>query len=193
MPIKEEFFNELQKKYSPLVKNLIESNYEYIGISEPIKWGFVWDDTISITGATNRETNLISVNLAYVDEAYSTNKPYDVEHFLIHEMRHIFQHIQIRDYKDGKETVVDPKLIELWVKETENYTTAVNKEGEVNVGYFKQDTEMDAYAFSFAVMHHKYKGKYDRLLYTPTAYIDELKEDYNSIVNGFLMSFNEVE
>lgn len=189
MPIKEEFFNELRKKYSPLVKNLIESNYEYIGISEPIKFGFVWDDTISITGATNRETNLISVNLAYVDEACSTNKPYDVEHFLIHEMRHVFQHIQIRDYKEGKETVVDPKLIELWVKETENYITSVNKEGEVNVGYFKQATEMDAYAFSFAVMHHKYQGKYDHQLYTPPIYEGELKERYDSIVDGFLKSF----
>ncbi len=190
MPIKEGIFNELQKKYSPLVNNFIRSNYAYIGITEKIRWGFVWDDNVSITGATSRETNLISVNLAYVDQAYSINKPYDVEHFLIHEMRHVFQHIQIKDYKDGNETIVDPKLIELWMQETENYIPSVNKEGGVNDGYFKQDTEMDAYAFSFAVMHHKYEGKYDRLLYMPPIYESELKEEFDSIVKEFLESFD---
>ena len=187
--IGKEEFEESQKLLSPTIKGIFDSNVPYIGIYETVRWCLVWDDNCFITATTSRETNVISVNMAFVWEAIRKNRLFEVEYFVIHEMRHVFQHIQIKNYKEGKETSVDPEQIKLWIKEGENYAPSVGRDGEENSGYFKQDIEIDAYAFSFAVMSHKYSGRYDGLLYVPPIYKNELKEKYDSTVKelaGFL-------
>ena len=173
------------EQYAPLIKWIIESNQIDLNIDERIQYRLVWDDNLSITAAVNRETNLLTVNLAFVDEEYRNNRIYNIEYFILHEMRHIYQHIQIKKYKT-KENEVGPSFIEKWIEEGKNYVTALDKEGNENPDYPKQDCEFDAYAFSFAVMHHKYSGRYDGSLYVPPIYKSELKEKYDSAVKEFV-------
>lgn len=185
MPTKE-LFDKLQKKYSPFVRWLIDSNQAYMNVSERIRWGFTWNDELAITGGTDRKTNIISVNLAYVDEAYSNNALYDIEYFLIHEMRHVYQHLEIKKYNNKEKISVDSELIKDWIEEGKNYVASVNENREENIDYFRQKCELDAYAFSFALMHQKYRGRYDGLLYVPPIYKSELKEKYDSAVKEFV-------
>ena len=69
------------------------------------------------------------------------------------------------------------------------YIKSLDDNGNENIEYFKQDCEMDAYAFSYAAMHHKYRGTYDSFLYIPKIYSIELKEEFNSAVDDFLKHF----
>lgn len=185
-------FKQLSAKYSPLVKWLFESNQIYTNIDKTIRWCLVWDDNTAITAAVNRETNVISINLAFINEAYNSNRIYDIEHFLLHEMRHVYQHIQIKKYKNKENTIGD-EYIERWIKEGSSYISSVDKEGKENIDYFKQDCELDAYAFSFAIMHIKYHGMYDSLLYMPEIYKTELKEEFNSVFKDFLEEYKSQE
>ncbi|MBO7573823.1 MAG: hypothetical protein J6T25_03505 [Bacilli bacterium] len=178
-------FKRLIEVYSPLIKLLIESNQIYTDIDEPIKWCFAWDDNVSITATVNRITNVLSINLAFVDAAFKCNKVYEIEYFILHEIRHIYQHIQIVLYKDGKSEIGE-EYIKRWIVEGENYIKSLDKDGNENIKYFKQDCELDAYAFSYAVMHHKYSGKYDSLLYLPELYGEELKSVFDLAVRDFL-------
>ena len=168
------------------MKWAFESNQIYTNINIPIKWCFGYDDNPKITAVVNRKTNTISVNILFVDEAYTYNRIYEIEYFLLHEMGHIYQHLQIEKYKNKGITVVDPKYVELWTKEGNDYIKSLDKDGNENIEYFKQDCELDAYAFSFAVMHLKYKGIYDSKLLIPEIYKKELKEEFASAVNEFL-------
>lgn len=189
MPISKAQIKQLTTKYSPLVKWLFESNQIYTNIDETIRWFLVWDDNTAITAAVNRKTNIIRVNLAFINEAYNSNRIYDIEHFLLHEMRHVYQHIQIKK-SENKENTVGDKYIERWIKEGSSYISSVDKEGKENIDYFKQDCELDAYAFSFAIMHIKYHGMYDSLLYMPEIYKNELKEEFDSAVKDFLETYS---
>lgn len=189
MSISKEQFEQLTAKYSPLVKWLFESNQMYTSIDETIRWCLVWDDNAEITAVVNRKTNVISVNLAFVDEEYTNNRIYVIEYFLLHEMRHVYQHIEIKKYKNKENTVGD-EYIERWIKEGSNYISSVDKEGKENIDYFRQDCELDAYAFSFTTMHIKYHGIYDSLLYMPEIYKNELKEEFDSAFKDFLGVYN---
>ena len=186
--MEKETLNKLSEQYSPLIKWLIESNQIYTNIHTPIKWMFGWDENLAITAAVDRKTNILSVNVLFVDDAYKNNRIFEIEYFLLHEMRHIYQHNQIELYKNNEQTI-DPKYIELWIKEGQNYVKSLDKNGNENIEYFKQDCELDAYAFSYAIMHHKYQGIYDSTLWLPDIYKNELKAEFDSAVDDFLKSF----
>ena len=183
-----EVFNQLTKRYSPLIKWLIESNQIYTNIDKTIKWCFAWDENLAITAAVDRKTNIISINVLFVDDAYKNNKIFEIEYFLLHEMRHIYQHNQIELYNNNEQTV-DSRYIEHWIKEGQNYIKSLDESGNENIEYFKQDCELDAYAFSYAAMHHKYRGIYDSFLFIPEIYKNELKEEYDSAVKDFFDFF----
>ena len=180
-----EVFNQLTNRYSPLIKWLIESNQIYTSINKTVKWCFAWDENLAITAAVDRKTNVLSVNVLFVDDAYKNNRIFEIEYFLLHEMRHIYQHNQIELYKNN-EQIVDSKYIELWIKEGQNYVKSLDENGNENIDYFKQDCELDAYAFSYAAIHHKYCGIYDSFLFVPEIYKNELKEEFDSAVKAFL-------
>ncbi len=176
---------ELADKYSPLISWIIESNQIYLDINGPIRWGFNWDDDVRITATTNRKISIILVNLAFVDEQYRNKELFVIEYFLLHEMRHIYQHIQIAKYREGKNDVGN-QYIEKWIKENENYEQSVDKGGRENINYPKQDCELDAYAFAYTVMHYKYHGIYDHFLYVPEIYKNELREDFEKALKEFI-------
>ena len=113
----------------------------------------------------------------------------DIEYFLVHELRHIFQHLEIKDFECRKETIVDKDIIKKWIHESKHYVPASDTNGNENEAYFRQDCEMDAYAFSYALMKYKYGDDKIDCLYLPNIYGDE----FFSIVNNFLDFFNEID
>ena len=69
------------------------------------------------------------------------------------------------------------------------YIQSLDENGNENIEYFKQDCELDAYAFSYALMHYKYEGKYDALLYLPDIYHNQMKDEFKRAFEEFVDSF----
>ena len=88
-------------------------------------------------------TNIVTVNIAAVDFSFQQNEPLHIEYFLLHEIRHIYQHLEIEDYRKDPTQCNNAELAKKWSEEENNYVAALNKEGKENRGYFMQDMEMD--------------------------------------------------
>ena len=180
-----EDFSLLSKSYAPIIEKMISDNFRFYGFQQTIKWGFVYDKDVSIFGAHDRKTNILKINLLSVMASYLRKDFHTIEYFLMHEIRHIFQRIEIEDYINGKATAVDENIVKRWKEEEEHYVTALDKDGNENKEYFSQDLELDAYAFAYAIMVYKY-GK-NLNLYIPPYYGDE----FYSIVDEWLTVFKE--
>ena len=183
--------NELQllsASYAPIIKDLIEKDAKFFMFKETIKWAFNYSEESAVI-ATVGNDNVIHINLFSLMNHYINKDLYTVEYFLLHEIRHIFQHLIIDDYQNGREVPFDSKLVEQWIFEDnkENYIKALDENGNENDGYFKQDIEIDAYAFSLAVMKYKYDEKLIQHLYVPHQFGD----DFWSIVNDWIRYFKE--
>ena len=89
----------------------------------------------------------------------------------------------MKEYKDNINKDISPYLIEKWIYEGEHYIKSLDKNGNENPKYFEQASELDAYAFSYALMKHKYKDADS--LYVPKYYGNE----FHSIVNDWLVYF----
>ena len=178
-------FEFMCKTYAPYIKNIINDNVRFYRFRETIQWGFYQNDDCSVYAFHNRNTNAVMINLLAVIDSYIHRDFYTIEYFILHEIRHVFQQSEVRDYKAGKETVVNQDLIKKWIYEEEHYNTALNSEGEENPEYFKQDIEMDAYAFAYAVMKYKYKDI--GALYVPPLY----NSNFYKIVDEWLNAFKE--
>lgn len=184
--INEEFKKTLEEYdsiLSPIVSKMINDNYKYCEIDEKIKWGFGYYNDLSIMGSCSRDKNEIHLNIFSVKKAYIENSLLDVEYFIVHEIRHIFQHIKIKEYKAGIESGVDSSLIEKWIYENDHYVRALDENGNENPEYFKQDSEFDAYAFSYALMKYKYNDV--SKLYVPKYYGKEFYDVVDYWLNIF--------
>lgn len=180
--------NELKdfcRLYEPLINRLIADNQKYYGFNETIKWCFSYDEEIANVASCNRETNVISVNICSVIHAISKNDIKTIEYYLMHEIRHIYQHLVIRDYNEEKVSILDTEIIEKWIYESNHYVRALDLNNKENKDYFYQDSEMDAYAFSYAVMKYKYEDILQ--LYVPTVY----GVDFYNLVDEWIQYFND--
>ena len=188
-------FNMLCEKYdsilSPLITNTINCNMKYYGFNETIRWKYSYNKDLSIMATSNRKTNIIELNILSLLQALKENDFLTIEYYLLHEIRHLFQHLIIDDYKNNREVEIDIEIIKKWIFEDEHYITVIDENNNVNPDYFKQDSEMDSYAFSLAVMKYKY-GNIDNKLYIPEYYKSEYKEEFYSIVNDWINYFNKV-
>lgn len=183
--------NELQllsTSYAPIIKDLIKKDAKFFMFKETIKWAFNYGEESAVIAAVGND-NVIHINLFSLMNHYMNKDLYTVEYFLLHEIRHIFQHLIIDNYQNGREVPFDSKLVEQWIFEDnkENYIKALDENGNENDGYFKQDIEIDAYAFSLAVMKYKYDKKLIQRLYVPHQFGDA----FWSIVNDWIRYFKE--
>lgn len=183
--------NELQllsTSYAPIIKDLIEKDAKFFMFKETIKWAFNYGEESAVIAAVGKD-NVIHINLFSVMNHYMNKDLYTIEYFLLHEIRHIFQHLIIDDYQNGREVPFDSKLVEQWIFEDnkENYIKVLDENGNENDGYFKQDIEIDAYAFSLAVMKYEYDEKLIQHLYVPHQFGDS----FWSIVNDWIRYFKE--
>ena len=96
--IEKELFELLQQQYSPIISDIINSDVEFYRTNQTIRWKFGYDERVAIFAWCNRKTNIVTVNIAAVDFALQQNEPLDIEYFLLHEIRHIYQHLEIEDY-----------------------------------------------------------------------------------------------
>lgn len=179
----EEEFDKLSNLYSPLITKIINSNALFYGFNEKIRWCFTYKKKISIMAETDRKTNIISFNVNAINYSHLTGHVMDIEYYALHEIRHIFQHIVVKDYEEGKDIPIPKEIAERWIKEQNNYVPSLDENGNENKEYFLQDIEMDAFAFSYAVMKYKYKNI--DYLYVPPLYGKEFEEMVDEWVSCF--------
>ncbi len=167
----EQLFELLRVRYTPLITNIINDNVKFFRFRETIRWRFGFDERVAIFACCDRKTKILTINIAAVDFALRINEPLHIEYFVLHEIRHIYQYMEIDDYINNSSNCNNPELAQKWAKEVECYSSAINKDGNENPEYYKQDLEFDAFAFAFAVMKHKYGD----ILYIqkPTKYGEE--------------------
>lgn len=169
-----------QENYKDLVNNIIKENRKFFGFSETIKWSFGYDEDLSVTATCNRNTNLITINVLAFEKSLREDNLMTIEYFLLHEIRHMFQHLIIEDYKNKKEIYIPKEIVKKWIYESNHYIKSVDENNNLNAAYFCQDSEIDAYAFSYAVMKYKYGNV--EFLYKPEANLDlfyEIVDDWN--------------
>lgn len=182
--IEKELFEYLQQNYAPVIKTIIDSNVRFYRTNQTIQWRFGYNERVAIFAWCDRKTNIITVNIAAVDFSFQQNEPLHIEYFLLHEIRHIYQHLEIADYRKEPMNCNNAELAKKWMEEEDNYVTALNKEGKENTDYFLQDMEMDAFAYAYAVMKYKYgEVKY---LYLPEVYHND---EFDKIVNEWQVAF----
>lgn len=140
--IEKELFELLQQQYSPIISDIINSDVRFYRTNQTIRWKFGYDERVAIFAYCDRKTNIVTVNIAAVDFSFRQNEPLHIEYFLLHKIRHIYQHLEIADYRKDLTKCNNAELAKRWSEEENNYVTALNKEGKENMGYFLQDMEM---------------------------------------------------
>lgn len=164
-------FQELQRCYEPVITNIIASNIKFYRFDKTINWQFCYNEQGAIFASYDNKRDVLSINICSVALSFERNEPMNIEYFILHEIRHVFQFTEMADYKAGRDTCINPEIIKKWIYENENYISALNEDGNENSKYFKQDMEFDAYAFAYAVMKYKY-GEIP-YLYKPNDYGEE--------------------
>ena len=180
-----QLFEILNVRYASIINKIIDDNIKFYRFRETIKWRFGYDERVAIFAWCDRNTNILTVNIGSVDFAFSINEPLHIEYFLLHEIRHIYQHKEIADYKNNISACNDPVLAKKWAEEEENYVPAISNNGKENAEYFKQDLEFDAFAFAFAVMKYKY-GEIP-YINKPSKY----GEEFDNVVNDWCRIFKQ--
>ena len=178
-----EWFNFLQQQYSPIISKIINDNARFYRMDKTIEWCFDFDERVAIFGYCDRKTNVLTINIAFIDFAFQRNEPLQIEYFLLHEIRHIFQYLEMEYYKTNPEKCNNIELAKKWAQESGHYAFPLDKNGNQNTQYFQQDMEFDAFAFSFAVMKYKYGNI--PYLSKPKNYGDEFDEAVNEWIKCF--------
>ena len=60
----QELFDLMQQMYSPLIRDIINSNVRFYRTSQTIKWQFGYDDRVSIFACCDRKTNILRLGFA---------------------------------------------------------------------------------------------------------------------------------
>lgn len=184
MDLDKDTIEEMGKIYYPIIKAILENDKEFFRFTSQIKIRFNYDESsMGVLATCSRTEDVIQVNLCEFMNYYQSKDFYNIEYYLLHEIRHIFQHLIIRDYKDKKSVPISAETVEKWIYEQEHYIRAIDKNGKENSGYFNQDSEFDAYLFSYAVMKYKYGDLPD--LYVPSCYGREFNEGVDKWIDAF--------
>lgn len=161
----------LMYQYTPVIDFIIDSNKRFYSIQDPIKWRFFFNENPAVTAFYNNAEKRVSINVVFVDWAFSQREPYQIEFFILHELRHWYQYSEMEKCKTDPSMCENPTLTEKWVKESANYVPPLNCEDKKNADYYRQDMETDAFVFSYAVVSYKYGKGLPHLV--PHAYENE--------------------
>ena len=77
------------------------------------------------------------------------------------------------------------EFVKKWKYEGDHYIASCDNDGNENQAYFLQDSEMDAYAYSYAIMKYKYNDV--SKLYVPPIY----DEKFYEIVDMWIKTFKD--
>jgi hypothetical protein len=172
MNIEQERLEALEILYYSNIENLIDKDQRFFRFQGKPKFDFFQNEDIRIFG--KQKNNVIFLNIFAIDEAYRRKASDEVEYFLLHEIRHLFQHEEVFCLNNNSEIAIGSDIIRKWDYEFSHYSPATDEKGNASQAYAKQDCEIDAYAFAYGVM--KYKGKdVDKLFLPPESKIEILK------------------
>lgn len=168
-----------------MIKSIINDDVDFYRLGKKIRWDIGDNNDVRIFACYRRKEDLILVNYSAIEYAIANNTVLDIEYFLMHEIRHMFQQEEIDDYENGRPIVIEEDIVKLWIKENDNYHTAdTDKDGALR-DYFSQDSEIDAYAYSYAIMEYKYGLERIKYLYTPEFNRDRFLELKNEWMKQF--------
>lgn len=137
------------EKYEQIVRDVIDSDVKFFGFDNKVEWEFFEDPSVEYAAKTDSSFKLY-ININSVKYAYEIDQPLQTELFILHEIRHIYQSRFLLSYKTGA-NCPNPELAQVYEWEFNHYVLPSDKEG-----YYSQQTEFEAFAFSHAVMLYKY-------------------------------------
>lgn len=173
--------------YAEMVSTIINSDQRFYRSRKKIRWAFKNDNDISIFACYRKKEDIILINYLAIEDAIANNHPLDIEYFILHEIRHMFQQEEIDDYKNRRPIVVDEKIIKKWITDDSNYHSATPNDEQGLKEYFNQDEEIDAYAYAYAIMEYKYGKERISYLYTPKYN----KKEFVKLKNEWIQAFND--
>lgn len=138
------------EKYRSTIQNIIDSNKKFYGFENKVEWEFFEDNNKAIFAYVGEGLKLY-VNIKSVNFSYEINEPFQIEYFILHEVRHIYQKRLILLYKTDPMNCPAPQVAQRYDFEFCNYIKPDNLEQ-----YYSQQIEFDAYVFSYSVMLYKY-------------------------------------
>ena len=184
-------FNALIHKHSSFISEIFYSYRNFYKHVEQFNWMPMWNDiNVDIIASCNRKSNIISINPASVDHAFQINEPLQIEYFVLHEMRHAYQNLEIKKYKEDPSKCVNAELAKRWMEEQDTYVPPLNANGEQNLNYYKQSLEFDAYAYAYSIMKYKY-GDIPYILPPKSYQNGELKEEFDITIDKWIKAFEE--
>ena len=143
--------NEKQiEKYKHIIQNIIDSNAKFYGFENKVEWEFFDNSDRAIVGKVGSNLKLF-ININSVIYSYEINEPLQIEYFILHEIRHIYQKRLILLYKTDITHCPSPELAQKYNYEFNHYIKPENLEE-----YYSQQIEFEAFTFSYAVMLYKY-------------------------------------
>ena len=141
---------ELKKKYTPIIQDIIDKNKKFYGFTNTVDWEFFYNEDVAIFGSSKKDLKLY-ININSVDFSYKLNEQLHIEYFILHEIRHIYQRrcVLLLDYESEKCPNIEQAI--MWKENFNNYKDMTNKEE-----YYFQSVEFDAFIFAYSVMIYKY-------------------------------------
>lgn len=177
-----EEFEYLSKKYTPYINSLIEKNKKFYKLNSPIKWQFGFNEKLAFFAWSDKNTNLITLNIASVDYSIQNNQNLLVELFLLHEMRHVYQYQEAELYISNPLICENIEMAKKWYYEFQEYVPA--SENNKNFNYYLQESEKDAFVYSYAIIMHKY-GKVEYLNIPKVYEVLEIERELDHLINIF--------
>lgn len=109
-------------------------------------------------------------------ELAEEDKEDDIRFFVIHELRHVYQHMQIEKLKAGEQVTEDIDVIKRWDDEFEHYI--LNRgDPESRKANLMQEVEMDANGYAMAVLRSLH---YTEQYYSPIVRMEEDQTDFSN-------------
>lgn len=143
-----EEIKQLEQKYKPVIQKIIDDNKKFYGFEQTVEWDFFTNEKVAVFGMASSDLKL-HINIYSVDFAFTRNEPLQIECFILHEIRHIYQRLSVLNCRQNN---IEDYLAMQWEKELSNY---ISMEQDVNA-YFNQYLEFDAFCYSYAIMLYKY-------------------------------------
>lgn len=168
-------------KYNNTIINIImDMQNLFPNFKGPVQYDFFINEDCSITGYYSKEVDCLRLNLFFIDFGFERIKqPYEIIKFIIHELRHRYQHIAIKDYYNGLCDYESEETILSWEKSFKEYSGLRPRDKESEINYYNQSIELDAFAFSHAAIIELYGDEVETNI--PEYYLNN--PIYNNLVN----------
>ena len=166
----------LKTKYTPTIQDIINRYKKFYNIKVEIEWEF-FENEDTATFAYHKGLKMY-LNINSVTKSLAIDEPKHIDYFIIHEIRHILQHIIIANNLND----VNSPLFE-FAKQCDYEFKHYIKMSDNLYDYYDQEIEFDAYSYAHAVILYKY-GKID-YINKPSFYGDEFYDRVNLLIEDF--------